>query len=202
MCSNRCLRCRSTHKPVPNCGSIYSEELLTAKDTSKSMQFFHINLPLLKSKTNFTKLTSPLSISPCRPRLCLVLQSLSFPFPLQIFVGLTSNSFGGGFFVFFFSFYPSFLHLGHLLPPSYSSLPALLNWQLQSSSHDSMSRVICFLSLGDREGGVTEFFGNDLSQHSGGASFICLAAYGLTPTVACRLLYYVIFPTCILCTFS
>lgn len=41
-----------------------------------------------------------------------------------------------------------------------------------------------------------------IMQHFGGASFIYLAACGLTPMAACWLLYKVIVPTCILCTFS
>lgn len=38
-----------------------------------------------------------------------MLQSLFFPFPLQIFVGLTSNAIGGGFSVVFFFLLPQLL---------------------------------------------------------------------------------------------
>lgn len=67
------------------CVSIYSEELASVNECNS----FSMNQLPLKSKTNSIKLTSPLSICHYRFRQCLVLQSISFPFPLQIFINLT-----------------------------------------------------------------------------------------------------------------
>lgn len=83
--SNGCLKCRSKHKSALNCVSIYSEELTSANECNS----FSMNQLLLKSKTNSIKLTSPLSICPYRFGQCLVLQCISFSFPLQIFISLT-----------------------------------------------------------------------------------------------------------------
>lgn len=68
--------------------------------------------------------------------------------------------------VFFFSFTLASYTFDTYCPPPTTPCPLSLTGSC--SSHDSMSRVICFLSLGDREGGVTEFFGNDLSHSTQG----------------------------------
>lgn len=118
---------------------------------------FSQNQLLLKSKTNSTKLTA----------LSLPLYAQVMPGAGAYFLSLPHQipSAFKCWVVFYFPFYPSFLYL---CPFSYCSLSTCLNWQLQSSSYDSTSKVICFLSLGEKEGGVTEFFGNDLLHSTQG----------------------------------
>lgn len=155
---NGCLKGRCTKEPVLNAAITNSKEAVLLRNyCSKHCSPFNLNQLLLKSKTNSTKVDHSQFVSVCSGNLCCWSWFLSLPH--QIPSGFKSGA------VFYFPFYPSFLYL---CPFSYCSLSTCLNWQLQSSSYDSTSKVIYFLSLGDKEGGVTEFFRNDLSHSSQG----------------------------------